>query len=59
MMYILELVAQNGDKLVRYDEAKVNKKYMSVFDYSEKHGGTFDSVKYYNDYFIELGGKNE
>ena len=28
---------------------------VSVFNYSEKYGGTFDSFKYYNDYVIELG----
>ena len=28
---------------------------MSVFNYSEKYGGTLDSFRYYNDYVIELG----
>lgn len=27
---------------------------MSVFNYSEKHGGTFDSFKYYNDYVVDI-----
>ena len=40
-------------------KAKIDKKYVSVFNYSEKYGGTYDSFKYYNDYVIELGKGNE
>lgn len=54
-MFLKDLVEKNGDKIVHYKNGKADKKYMSVFDYSEKFGGTFDSFKYYNDYVIELG----
>lgn len=53
-MFLKELVEKNGDKIVRYNECKEGKKYMSIFNYSEKYGGTFDSFKYYNEYVIEL-----
>jgi phosphoserine aminotransferase len=32
---------------------------MSVFNYSEKYGGTIDSFKYYNDYVIDITDKAE
>ena len=54
-MFLKDLVKKNGDKIVKYNNCKEDKKYMSVFNYSEKYGGTFDSFKYYNDYVIELG----
>ena len=54
-MFLKDLVEKNGNKIVRYDNCRADKKYMSVFNYSEKYGGTFDSFKYYNDYVIELG----
>lgn len=55
MCYLNDLVQKNGDKIVRCNECKVNAKYISVFDYSEKYGGTYDSFKYYNTYVIEIG----
>ena len=55
MTYLKDLVQKNGDKIVRYNECKVNAEYVSVFDYSEKYGGTYDSFKYYNTYVIEIG----
>lgn len=55
MKSLQELVKENGDKIVYFQNCKANKKYMSVFNYSEKYGGTFDSFRYYNDYVIELG----
>ena len=58
-MFLKDLVEKNGDKIVRYDNCREDKKYMSVFNYSEKYGGTFDGFKYYNDYIIELWGKQE
>lgn len=54
MIFLKDLVKENGDKIVNYTNCKTNKKYMSVFNYSEKYGGTFDSFKYYNNYVIEL-----
>lgn len=54
MMMREELIFK-GDKIVRYDNCRADKEYMSVFNYSKKYGGTFDSFKYYNDYVIELG----
>jgi hypothetical protein len=53
-MYLKELIKKNGHKLVRYNECVVGHKYMKVFDYSNKYGGTFDSFKYYNDYYVEI-----
>lgn len=54
MNCLLDLLNKNGDKLVHFTRCIENKKYMSVFNYSEYYGGTFDSFKYYNDYVIEL-----
>lgn len=53
-MYLKELLDKNGHKLVRYDNCIVGHKYESVFNYSERHGGTFDSFKYYNNYVIDV-----
>ena len=54
VLFLRELIQQNGHKLVRYNEAIAGHIYMSVFNYSEKHGGTFDSFKYYNDYVVDI-----
>lgn len=54
MKFLKDLVKENGHKIVRYNQTKENYKYMSVFNYSEKYGGTIDSFQYYNDYVIEL-----
>ena len=56
-MFLKDLVYSNEDRIVHYTKCKDGNKYVSVFDYSAKYGGTFDSFKYYNDYVIELGGK--
>ena len=48
------LVKSNGDKIVFYKNCKKDKIYMSVFNYSQRFGGTNDSFKYYNDFVIEL-----
>lgn len=53
-MFLKDLVNKNGDKIVYFRNCKPNKKYMSVFVYSSKFGGAFDSFKYYNDYVIEI-----
>lgn len=53
-MYLKELIKKNGHKLVRYNEGVVGHKYMKVFDYSVKYGGTLDSYKYYNDYYVDV-----
>lgn len=49
-----ELIKSNGHKLTRYDRAIKGHKYMTVFDYSKEHGGTLDSFKYYNDYYVDI-----
>lgn len=54
MKTLIELVNENGHKLVRHNEAKDGYKYISVFDYSERHGGTLDSFKFYNNYYVEV-----
>ena len=57
MKYLKNLVEQNGDELRHYTQGiKENEQTVSVFDYSVKHGGTFDSFKFYNDYFIVIKG---
>lgn len=58
MKYLLDLIKENGHKLVRYDKAKDGYKYMTVFNYSKKYGGTYDSFKYYNDFCVEVGKEN-
>lgn len=35
MLFLRELIQQNGHKLVRYNEAIAGHIYMSVFNYSE------------------------
>ena len=55
-MLLKDLLEKNGDKLVHYTKGEKGKIYMSVFNYSKKYGGTCDSFKYYNDYYVELGG---
>mgnify|MGYP001016174704 CR=1 FL=1 len=54
MQYFIDLVNDNGDNLVLYNQAKEGKEYVSVFDYSSQFGGTYDSQKYYNEYVVEL-----
>lgn len=38
--------------------AEANHKYMSVFDYSIKYGGTYDSSKYYNNNVVDVTQNN-
>lgn len=54
MKYLMGLIEENGHKLVRFNEAKEGYEYMSVFNYCEKYGSTFDSFHYYNDYVVEI-----
>ena len=58
-MFLKDLVDSNRDRIVHYTKCKDENKYVSVFNYSVKYGGTFDSFKYYNDYVIELGAKTK
>lgn len=57
MKYFKELVSDNNDKIVAYNDTTINKLYVSVFDYSVKYGGSFDSHKYYNNFVVEVGCK--
>lgn len=57
IVFFKDLVENNGDKIVQCNEAQINKKYASIFNYSNKYGGTIDSLKYYNDYVVELKGE--
>lgn len=57
VVYLTDIIRKNGDKLVRYNEAKQGKKYMTVFNYSVKNGGAVDSHKYYNEWVVELVSK--
>jgi len=57
MKYLSDLVKENGDILARLSQCfpvKDLQNYTTedVFNYSDRHGGTFDSFKYYNDYVI-------
>ena len=54
MMYLKELIRKNGHKLVKYNEGIIGHKYMKVFDYCVRFGVTFDSYKYYNDYYVDI-----
>ena len=54
MMFLNDLVEKNGHKIVHFDKCKIGHIYETVFNYSERHGGTVDSFKYYNDYIIDI-----
>lgn len=54
MTSLRKLIQQNRHKLVLYNETTTGHIYMSVFNYSQKYGGTFDSFKYYNDYVVDI-----
>ena len=63
MKYLRDLVKENKHEIKHFTEivekgVEKEHKYMSVFEYSEKYGGTYDSFKYYNDYIIDLGEEN-
>lgn len=58
MRYLKDIIKENGHKLVKYNECKVNRKYQSVFDYSVQNGGTFDGFKYYNNYVVDITEEN-
>lgn len=53
-MFLIDLVKENGHKLIHYTQLKEGRKYETVFNYSEKYGGTFDSFKYYNEYYVDI-----
>jgi len=60
MKYFKDLVKENGHELKHYKEPLPQyHKAMTVFDYSikygQQYGGTYDSFKYYNDYYVDLG----
>lgn len=56
MKYLRDLVKENGHKIRHFTEGvEKGHNYMSIFEYSVKYGGTYDSFKYYNDYVIDLG----
>ncbi len=54
MKYLKDIIKENGHKLTKYDKCIANHNYVSVFDYSQQHGGSFDGHKYYNDYVIDV-----
>ena len=55
-MFFANLVRQNRDTLWNTNQVipfeYVNYKIIDVFDYSEVHGGTVDSFKYYDNYVV-------
>lgn len=54
MQYLIDLINSKHHKLVLYNQVKEHHVYMTVFDYSTKHGGTYDGFRYYNNYVIEI-----
>ena len=54
MLFLSELVKKNGHKIIKYNEGIAGHKYAKVFDYSVYYGGTLDSFKYYNNYYIDV-----
>ena len=54
MKFLNELIKENGHKLVLYNKCQHGREYMTVFNYSKKYGGTYDSFKYYNNYVVEI-----
>lgn len=53
-MFLKDLIKKNGHELIHYTQAKNGRKYESVFNYSNRYGGTFDSFKFYNDYVVDI-----
>lgn len=50
-----ELVEKNGDKILHWSAATDPKKqYVRPFAYNNRYGGTIDSLRYYNDYVVEI-----
>jgi hypothetical protein len=55
-----ELTSENGHKILHHTQCTdTTHKYIKPFDYSVKHGGTVDSFKYYNDFYIDIGKNTE
>ena len=59
MKYLIDLIKENGHKLVHYTQGEVGHEYMIVFDYIVKHGGTYDGFRYYNNYYIDITGDKQ
>jgi hypothetical protein len=53
IMFLTDLIKKNGHELTHYTQVKNGRKYESVFNYSNRYGGTFDSFKFYNDYVVD------
>ena len=52
-LFLQQLLKNNGHKLVKHSRCIAGHKYETVFNYSNRHGGTSDSVRYYNKYVID------
>ena len=53
MKYLKDLLEEKNKMLVMYNKVlSTDTGIMSVFNFSSKNGGTFDSFKYYNDYVV-------
>lgn len=59
MMYLEELIKKNGHQLIRWNEGKEGREYVSVFDYSVSNGGTYDSFRYYNGFYVDITEEND
>lgn len=58
MCFLKELLERDGYKLVHWKDGKAGHNYVSVFDYSEQNGGTYDSFRFYNDYVVDVTKNN-
>lgn len=54
MMYLSDLIHKNNHELVKFNDCKANHIYVSVFNYCQKYGGTYDGHRYYNDYVVDV-----
>jgi len=54
MLTLQDLVKKNNHKLVKYDQCEISRNYISVFNYSEAYGGTYNSFRYYNDFVVDV-----
>jgi hypothetical protein len=53
MKFLKDLLKEKNKMLVRYNQVlKDDTGIMSVFNFSNINGGTYDSFKFYNDYVV-------
>lgn len=56
MKSLRQLTAENGHTIKHWKECTdADHKYITPFNYSNMYGGAYDSFRYYNDYYIDIG----